>query len=186
MPGRPQAESAYTTARAGGMCSQAVWRNTPSHALSVSSASHCVASIFFSRKTPKNEMFFLWKVLSSSILIHAVSIHPFLVLSCFIAFGFINNLNGPVSAPAPSVAFYVAKVSRRPTPLTPNAKSSMSTFRSLLNLANHLVCQKARVLMVPCVCSPQPPGGIPGSQPLLPNSLDPTRPPGEKNHRDIC
>uniref|UniRef100_A0A8C7XD83 Single stranded DNA binding protein 4 n=1 Tax=Oryzias sinensis TaxID=183150 RepID=A0A8C7XD83_9TELE len=31
----------------------------------------------------------------------------------------------------------------------------------------------------------QPPGGIPGSQPLLPNSLDPTRPPGEKNHRDI-
>lgn len=131
-------------------------------------------------------MFFLWKVLSSSILIHAVSIHPFLVLSCFIAFGFINNLNGPVSDPAPSVAFYVAKVSRRPTPLTPNAKSSMSTFRSLLNLANHLVCQKARVLMVPCVCSPQPPGGIPGSQPLLPNSLDPTRPPGEKNHREIC
>ncbi|KAJ3613746.1 hypothetical protein NHX12_019992 [Muraenolepis orangiensis] len=25
----------------------------------------------------------------------------------------------------------------------------------------------------------QPPGGIPGSQPLLPNSLDPTRPQGE-------
>lgn len=31
----------------------------------------------------------------------------------------------------------------------------------------------------PCLLSFQPPGGIPGSQPLLPNSLDPTRPQGE-------
>lgn len=30
----------------------------------------------------------------------------------------------------------------------------------------------------PCLVFPQPPGGIPGSQPLLPNSLDPTRPQG--------
>lgn len=29
-----------------------------------------------------------------------------------------------------------------------------------------------------CLVSSQPPGGIPGSQPLLPNSLDPTRPQG--------
>lgn len=30
-----------------------------------------------------------------------------------------------------------------------------------------------------CLVSSQPPGGIPGSQPLLPNSLDPTRPQGK-------
>uniref|UniRef100_A0AAZ3QA36 LisH domain-containing protein n=1 Tax=Oncorhynchus tshawytscha TaxID=74940 RepID=A0AAZ3QA36_ONCTS len=31
------------------------------------------------------------------------------------------------------------------------------------------------------ICFPQPPGGIPGSQPLLPNSMDPTRPQGHPN-----
>lgn len=41
------------------------------------------------------------------------------------------------------------------------------------------VLPKTSLNLYQCLVSSQPPGGIPGSQPLLPNSLDPTRPQGK-------
>uniref|UniRef100_A0A4W5R8M9 Single stranded DNA binding protein 4 n=1 Tax=Hucho hucho TaxID=62062 RepID=A0A4W5R8M9_9TELE len=58
-------------------------------------------------------------------------------------------------------------------------------FFQVINLYSSLfLCASGPYSRSPFLSSigfPQPPGGIPGSQPLLPNSMDPTRPQGHPN-----
>lgn len=87
-----------------------------------------------------------------------------------------------------TAAFHVTAVSRWTAPLTPNAKSGteqhfelcLSIFLFFLFFKHHWesVMPTYASVLINFLFS-QPPGGIPGSQPLLPNSLDPTRPQGK-------
>lgn len=87
-----------------------------------------------------------------------------------------------------TAAFHVTAVSRWTAPLTPNAKSGteqhfelcLSIFIFFLFFKHHWesVMPTYASVLINFLFS-QPPGGIPGSQPLLPNSLDPTRPQGK-------
>lgn len=98
----------------------------------------------------------------------------------------------PLFPPFLTAALHVTTVSRWAASCTPNAKSGSSFFSLLsvdfflfffsvrsqnISVANVIVSQYFN--QFPCLVIPQPPGGIPGSQPLLPNSLDPTRPQGK-------
>lgn len=85
-----------------------------------------------------------------------------------------------------AAAFHVTEVSRWTAPLAANAKSGTSDCFSPVFLKcvdvprrrQHFL-PRSCVHLRPYSVFRQPPGGIPGSQPLLPNSLDPTRPQGE-------
>lgn len=78
--------------------------------------------------------------------------------------------------------------------LVSSSSSSSSSPRALICISIHwnvnsedqVPSRLAPVLICVLILFPQPPGGIPGSQPLLPNSLDPTRPQGETGAARVC
>lgn len=122
---------------------------------------------------------------------------------CLSAFEFINNRNCVFSVssfashfptldffllPTPPfhpAAFHVTAISRWTTPRTPNAKSGTEPYFELFtqffrySLTPLRICDANTATVLIALLFSQPPGGIPGSQPLLPNSLDPTRPQGK-------
>lgn len=98
----------------------------------------------------------------------------------FTTFPVLNSLLFLI-APFLLSAFHVTAVSRWTTPHTPNAKSG-TDYLLILCWLWQLICVATSLASIlisfHALVFSQPPGGIPGSQPLLPNSLDPTRPQG--------